>query len=162
MGTSRPFELAATTVGVGLPLCRVSWRVTVANLTGKAVVGGAFAAILAAFAPASAQTVVTHPQFGGAPVQLDPYNGSLAVVAAPSEAVCQLWRSCVGSLDQIGTVYQQFSGPPIFLDGYNETLTTAALSVAEAAAVADPRTSYALASGYTGPRVWEGPITPDK
>jgi hypothetical protein len=134
----------------------------VANLIGKAVVGGAVAATLTAFAPASAQTVVTHPEFGGAPVRFDPYNASLAVVVVPSETVCQLWHACVEALDQIDTVYQRFSGAPVYLDGYNETLTMVALSVAEAAAVADPRTSYALAPGYTGPRVWEGLITPDK
>jgi hypothetical protein len=82
------------------------------------MLGGAVAATLAAFAPASAQTVVTHPQFGGAAVQLDPYNASLAVVAVPSETFCQLWHACVEALDQIDTVYQRFSSGPVYLDGY--------------------------------------------
>jgi len=30
------------------------------------------------------------------------------------------------------------------------------------AAVTDAKMSYALAPGYSGPRVWEGPITPDE
>jgi hypothetical protein len=133
----------------------------VANMLGKAVVGGTVAATLAAFMPVSAQTVIAYPQFGGAPVQLDPYNASVSAVTGPSEADCRLWRSCVGSLVQIDTVYQRFSSPPVYVDGYNETLTSVALSVAEAA-VTDAKMSYALAPGYSGPRVWEGPITPDE
>jgi hypothetical protein len=133
----------------------------VANLLGKAVVGGTVAATLAAFMPVSAQTVIAYPQFGGAPVQLDPYNASVSAVTGPSEADCRLWRSCVESLVQIDTVYQRFSSPPVYVDGYNETLTSVALSVAEAA-VTDAKMSYALAPGYSGPRVWEGPITPDE
>ena len=132
-----------------------------ANMLGKAVVGGAVAVTLAGFIPVSAQTVIAYPQFGGAPVQLDPYNASVVAVTGPSEADCRLWRSCVGSLDQIDTVYQRFSSPPVYIDGYNETLTTVAMSVAEAA-VTDAKMSYALAPGYSGPRVWEGPITPDE
>jgi hypothetical protein len=133
----------------------------VANMLGKAVVGGTVAATLAAFMPVSAQTVIAYPQFGGAPVQLDPYNASVSAVTGPSEADCRLWRSCVDSLVQIDTVYQRFSSPPVYVDGYNETLTSVALSVAEAA-VTDAKMSYALAPGYSGPRVWEGPITPDE
>lgn len=132
-----------------------------ANMLGKAVVGGTVAATLAAFMPVSAQTVIAYPQFGGAPVQLDPYNASVSAVTGPSEADCRLWRSCVDSLVQIDTVYQRFSSPPVYVDGYNETLTSVALSVAEAA-VTDAKMSYALAPGYSGPRVWEGPITPDE
>ena len=132
-----------------------------ANMLGKAVVGGTVAATLAAFIPVSAQTVIAYPQFGGAPVQLDPYNASVSAVTGPSEADCRLWRSCVDSLVQIDTVYQRFSSPPVYVDGYNETLTSVALSVAEAA-VTDAKMSYALAPGYSGPRVWEGPITPDE
>jgi hypothetical protein len=130
-------------------------------MLGKAVVGGTVAATLAAFMPVSAQTVIAYPQFGGAPVQLDPYNASVSAVTGPSEADCRLWRSCVDSLVQIDTVYQRFSSPPVYVDGYNETLTSVALSVAEAA-VTDAKMSYALAPGYSGPRVWEGPITPDE
>jgi hypothetical protein len=130
----------------------------VGNMLGKTVLGGAVAATLAGFTPVSAETVIAYPQFGGAPVQLDPYNESLAVLPAPAD--CRLWRSCVGSLEQIDTVYQRFGGPPVFIDAYNETLTTAARNVIEAAA--DPKASYALAPGYTGQRVWEGLITPDE
>jgi hypothetical protein len=133
----------------------------VANMLGKAVVGGAVAATLAGFIPVLAQTVIAYPQFGGAPVQLDPYNASVSAVTGPSEADCRLWRSCVDSLVQIDTVYQRFSSPPVYVDGYNETLTSVALSVAEAA-VTDAKMSYALAPGYSEPRVWEGPITPDE
>lgn len=131
------------------------------HMLGKAAVGGAVAATLAAFSPVSGQTIIAHPQFGGAPVQLDAYNASLAVVATPSETACQLWHACVAAFET-DTVYQRFNGPPVFVDAYNATLTTAALSVAEAAVVVDPKTSYALAPGYNGPRVWEGPISPDK
>ncbi len=131
------------------------------NMLGKAVVGGAVAVTLAGFMPVSAQTVIAYPQFASAPVQVDPYNTSIALLTKPFEADCRLWRSCAGSLDQIDTVYQRFSSPPVYIDAYNETLTTVALSVVEAAAI-DPKMSYALAPGYSGPRVWEGPVTPDE
>lgn len=131
------------------------------NMLGKAVVGGAVAVTLAGFMPVLAETVIAYPQFSGAPVRVDPYNASLAVVIAPSEAECRLWRSCMGSLDQIDTVYQRFSSPPVYIDAYNETLTTTAVNLVDAA-LTDAKMSYALAPGFSGPRVWEGPITPDE
>jgi hypothetical protein len=119
------------------------------------------AVTLAGFTPVSAQTVIAYPQFGGTPVQLDAYNASLAVVSAPSNTECRLWRSCVDTLDQIDIVYQRFNSPPVYVDAYNETLTTAALTVTEAAVV-DPKMSYALAPGFIGPGAWEeGPISPE-
>jgi hypothetical protein len=133
----------------------------VANMLGKAVVSGTVAATLTGFMPVSAQTVMTSPQFTGAPVQVDPYNASVAAVGKSSEAECRLWRSCVGSLDQIDTVYQRFSSLPVYIDAYNETLTTVAFNVLEAA-VSDAMKSYALAPGFSGPRVWERPVTPDE
>jgi hypothetical protein len=130
-------------------------------MLGKAVAGGAVAVTLAGFMSVSAQTVIAYPQFSSAPVQVDPYNASVAVVTQSSETDCRLWRSCVGSLEQIDTVYQRFSSPPVYIDAYNETLTTVALNVVDAAAT-DAKASYALAPGFGGPRVWEGPITPDE
>jgi hypothetical protein len=106
----------------------------VANIIGKMVLGGAFAATLAAAAPAFAQTV--DSQFSGAPVYIDSYNAILSAIMPLSAQTVE------------------FTGPLVYLDGYNAVLAAAVLSPTRIGAMDDPYTSYAFEPGH--PRLWEG------
>ncbi len=113
-----------------------------ASVIGKWIFCGAFAGALTLL---SSGAFAGDPQFSGAPVQEDAYNAVLASLARMSE-----------------TVDVRFSGRLAYLDPYNATLAAAGLPSTATAALAEFATSYAFASDYPGPRVWEGLNGSDK
>jgi len=141
----------------------------VANIIGKSVVGGVFAATLTAAMPCSAQTTTVYLPFGAPAVSADPYNALLAAGAGPVSSAFS-----AGSLDpynaslaaslgtmglsatEIATIEVRFSGPVIYVDPYNTLLSTAVPSATQTVEIDNPHASFAFAPGYLGSRVWEG------
>ena len=106
-----------------------------ANLVAKTLVCGGLAAMLTAAVPSLA--VADYPEFGGPPVNGDPYN---EILAATMPAM---------------TADARFSGRMLRLDPYNATLAAAVFSSVRMVAVEDLYQSYAFTPEYDGPRVWE-------
>jgi hypothetical protein len=116
-------------------LYRVIQEAAVANIIGKTVVGGVFAATLTAALPCSAQTTTVYLHFGAPAVAADPYNALIAAVSAglasgaftggsidPYNAIL----AAVGlSSVEIAAIEVRFSGPMIYVDPYNTLLSTA-------------------------------------
>ena len=150
----------------GVSLYRVIQEAAVANIIGKTVVGGVFAATLTAALPCSAQTTTVYLHFGAPAVAADPYNALIAAVSAglasgaftggsidPYNAIL----AAVGlSSVEIAAIEVRFSGPMIYVDPYNTLLSTAVPPSIQTVAIDNPYASFAFAPGYLGPRVWEG------
>jgi hypothetical protein len=137
----------------------------VANIIGKTVVGGVFAATMTAAMPCSAQTTV-YLHFGAPAVSADPYNTLLAATsagAAPtafSGSFLDPYNASLAaaglSSTEIAAIEVRFSGPMIYVDPYNTLLSATVPPSTQTVAIDNPYASFAFAPGYLGPRVWEG------
>jgi hypothetical protein len=113
-----------------------------ASVIGKWIFCGACAGALTLLSPGA---FAADPQFSGAPVHEDAYNAVLAGLARMSD-----------------TLDARFSGRLAYLDPYNATLAAAGLPSTATAALAEFATTYAFASDYPGPAVWESVNRSDK